>query len=312
MRRADAATLTPRNAFPFVRVIRALTRLAHPVSFARPSRTQTEAATRCGLTQPRINDLLRGRLSRFSLDALVNIAAALGQRVHEELDAAAQAGRGRQRAAVRQPLAQPGDARGRKVGARSVARASAEKKTEHARGVTERSSESAALPVAPLALETPRLAMRMFRETDWDELHEMFRDGECVRYTIGSPLTHWQTWRTLASYLGHWQLRGYGPYAVVERSTGAMIGPVGLWFPGEWPEPEIKWSLARRFWGHGYATEAACAVQQMAAMFGYKRLISLIVPENVRSKAVARRLNGIYERTISFRGGHAEIFAYAL
>ena len=44
--------------------------------------TQVEAAAQCGLTQPRISDLLRGRISRFSLDALVNIAAALGQRVH--------------------------------------------------------------------------------------------------------------------------------------------------------------------------------------------------------------------------------------
>lgn len=48
--------------------------------------TQGEAATRCGVTQPRINDLLRGRISRFSLDALVNIAAALGQRVHVALE----------------------------------------------------------------------------------------------------------------------------------------------------------------------------------------------------------------------------------
>ncbi|WP_342240250.1 helix-turn-helix domain-containing protein [Inquilinus sp. OTU3971] len=50
--------------------------------------TQAEAAARCGVTQPRINDLLRGRVSRFSLDALVNIATALGRRVHVELDAA--------------------------------------------------------------------------------------------------------------------------------------------------------------------------------------------------------------------------------
>ncbi len=50
--------------------------------------TQAEASRHCGVTQPRINDLLRGRLSRFSLDALVNIAAALGQRVHVELEAA--------------------------------------------------------------------------------------------------------------------------------------------------------------------------------------------------------------------------------
>jgi len=50
--------------------------------------TQTEAAARCGVTQPRINDLLRGRVSRFSLDALVNIATSLGRRVRVEVDAA--------------------------------------------------------------------------------------------------------------------------------------------------------------------------------------------------------------------------------
>lgn len=50
--------------------------------------TQTEAASHCGVTQPRINDLLRGRVSRFSLDALVNISTALGCRVRVELEAA--------------------------------------------------------------------------------------------------------------------------------------------------------------------------------------------------------------------------------
>ena len=50
--------------------------------------TQVDAAARCGVTQPRINDLLRGRIARFSLDALVNMAAALGRRVRVELQAA--------------------------------------------------------------------------------------------------------------------------------------------------------------------------------------------------------------------------------
>ena len=50
--------------------------------------TQAEAARRCGVTQPRINDLLRGRVSRFSIDALVNIATAIGWTVHFELQAA--------------------------------------------------------------------------------------------------------------------------------------------------------------------------------------------------------------------------------
>jgi len=50
--------------------------------------TQVEAARHCGVTQPRVKDLLRGRVSRFSLDALVNISAALGCRVRVDLDAA--------------------------------------------------------------------------------------------------------------------------------------------------------------------------------------------------------------------------------
>jgi len=51
--------------------------------------TQKEAAKHCGVTQPRINDLLRGRIARFSIDALVNIASALGRKVTVRLDDAA-------------------------------------------------------------------------------------------------------------------------------------------------------------------------------------------------------------------------------
>ena len=50
--------------------------------------TQTEAAEHCRVTQPRINDLLRGRVSHFSLDALVNIATAIGRRVHLAIEVA--------------------------------------------------------------------------------------------------------------------------------------------------------------------------------------------------------------------------------
>ena len=51
--------------------------------------TQAEAAKHCGVTQPRINDLLRGRIARFSIEALVNIASALGRKVRVRLDTAA-------------------------------------------------------------------------------------------------------------------------------------------------------------------------------------------------------------------------------
>ena len=43
--------------------------------------TQTETAHQLGITQPRVSDLLRGKLSKFSLDALVNMLARLGSDV---------------------------------------------------------------------------------------------------------------------------------------------------------------------------------------------------------------------------------------
>ena len=44
------------------------------------------AAKRLGLAQPQMNDLLRGRIDRFSLDALINLATAAGLAVRIEVD----------------------------------------------------------------------------------------------------------------------------------------------------------------------------------------------------------------------------------
>jgi predicted XRE-type DNA-binding protein len=82
----DAIGDTPEEAAN----LQARAQLMRQIAFLVKSRQwkQTEAARHCGVTQPRLNDLLRGRISRFSLDALVNIATSLGQRVKIEIEAA--------------------------------------------------------------------------------------------------------------------------------------------------------------------------------------------------------------------------------
>jgi predicted XRE-type DNA-binding protein len=82
----DAITDTPGQAANLrarVELMRQITALVQKQGW-----TQVEAAHHSGVTQPRINDLLRRRLSRFSLDALVNIATALGCRVRVDLESA--------------------------------------------------------------------------------------------------------------------------------------------------------------------------------------------------------------------------------
>jgi predicted XRE-type DNA-binding protein len=82
----DAISDTPEDAAN----LQARAQLMHQITELVKSKgwKQTEAAQHCGVTQPRLNDLLRGRISRFSLDALVNIATSLGQRVKIQIEAA--------------------------------------------------------------------------------------------------------------------------------------------------------------------------------------------------------------------------------
>ena len=53
------------------------------------SETQTKAAKHLGITQPRLNDLLRGRIEKFSLDALVDMLARVGKQVAVKVKKAA-------------------------------------------------------------------------------------------------------------------------------------------------------------------------------------------------------------------------------
>ena len=142
------------------------------------------------------------------------------------------------------------------------------------------------------SLETERLVLRMFRESDTDAYAEMVGDPEVMRFLGGGqPVPRAEAWRNMAMILGHWQLRGYGMWAVEEKATGEMVGRVGCWRPEGWPGLEVGWTLRRRFWGRGYATEAARASLSYAfTTLGQTRVISLIAPENVNSIRVAERL----------------------
>jgi len=163
----------------------------------------------------------------------------------------------------------------------------------------------------PEKTETNRLILRCFKEDDWVDLHTLYSDPVCTQYTIKRSLTEGESWRTMAGMIGHWQIRGYGPYALEEKATGRVMGPVGLWYPNDWPSPEIKWALSRDFWGLGYASEAARAVKKIAAEYlSDLSLISLIYPDNIPSIKLAEAVGAKFEKEIAFRGQTAQIFRH--
>jgi len=164
----------------------------------------------------------------------------------------------------------------------------------------------------PERIETERLILRCFKEDDWIDLHQIYSNPECTRHTIQRTLTEGESWRTMATIIGHWQIRGYGPYAVEDKAGGKVMGPVGLWYPNDWPEPEIKWALAREFWGRGYASEAARAVNTMAAEYMPETsLISLIFSDNEPSIKLAEAIGAKFEKEFKFRGQIAYIFRHS-
>jgi RimJ/RimL family protein N-acetyltransferase len=145
-------------------------------------------------------------------------------------------------------------------------------------------------------LETERLRLRGFGESDLDRFAEFCASAALTRF-VGGTSDRRTTWGRIAAYLGHWVLRGYGHWAIEEKASGRFVGYSGLWKPEGWPEPEVIWGLHGDAHGRGYATEAARRVREYAYReLGWRTAASFIAPENVPSQRVAHRLGAARER----------------
>lgn len=163
----------------------------------------------------------------------------------------------------------------------------------------------------PESINTARLNLEKVTIEDWPSLHNFYKDVEATRYTTGHPLSEGESWRIVAALIGHWEIHGYGPYTLKLKDSGSVVGVVGLWYPGDWPEPEIMWSLVPGYSGKGYAREAAFAVRQMAAeCLPQLHLISLIFEQNRASIRLAESLGATLEQRFLFRDKEALIYRH--
>jgi RimJ/RimL family protein N-acetyltransferase len=158
-------------------------------------------------------------------------------------------------------------------------------------------------------IKTERLLLRQFRESDLDDYAEMCGDPEVMRYLGGATLSRMEAWRNMATVVGHWQLRGFGLWAVEELESARLVGRVGCWRPDGWPGLELAWTLRRSFWGRGYATEAARSALDVAfTCLGQTHVISMIHSENKPSLRVARRLGMRLEGSAELLGNPVVVY----
>lgn len=139
-------------------------------------------------------------------------------------------------------------------------------------------------------LHTSRLVLRRPGPDDWPAARDFFLSDRSAG--IGGPLSLGQAWRAFAAELGHWEMRGYGMWAVCRRDEDRALGLIGPWHPADWPETEIGWMIFdSAAEGTGIATEAArAAIAHARDALGWTRIVSYIAPDNARSIRLAEKL----------------------
>jgi len=142
----------------------------------------------------------------------------------------------------------------------------------------------------PPVIEADRFTLRVPGPQDFERFAAFFGSGR-ARF-VGGPVGRDQAWRVLGTVIGHWSLRGWGPFALVPRGETVAAGSVGPWFPEGWPEPEIGWMLwDARLEGCGLMRDAALAARRHAyGDLGWTTAVSYIAPDNTRSRTLAERL----------------------
>lgn len=156
---------------------------------------------------------------------------------------------------------------------------------------------------------TERLKLRRWREDDLDGYAAIVADPEVTRFLGDRPLDRVAAWRQLALFVGHRELRGWTQPAVVERSSGRLIGRGGLWRPEGWPGLEVGWLLESASWGRGYASELGRAVRDHAfTVLGAGHLLSVIHRDNAASIRVAQAIGGRFERGHEVDGAPCVIY----
>lgn len=156
-------------------------------------------------------------------------------------------------------------------------------------------------------LETERLILRHFAVEDFADLAAFWADPGVVKFIGGAPQSAEISWNRLLRYIGHWQVLGYGYWAVFEKQTNRYIGSFGLQeakrdLTPALEYPEAGWALMPEVHGKGYAREALTALLAWADSTLKTPLCCIIDAENQRSIHLAQQFGFHFEHDVSYHG----------
>ena len=145
-----------------------------------------------------------------------------------------------------------------------------------------------------IELETSRLRMRQWRESDRAPFAAMNADPAVMEF-FASPPSPAASDASIDAWQAQFAAQGWSNWAVELRESSEFVGFTGLSVPRRTfsfsPCVEVGWRLARRFWGRGFATEAARAALRVAfERLSLSEIVSFTAVGNLRSRAVMERI----------------------
>lgn len=152
-------------------------------------------------------------------------------------------------------------------------------------------------------LKTDRLTLRAPAACDWPQWKAMMASDRS-RFIRPDDIDDGKAWRAFGHIIGHWVLRGCGSFIITRTGDNTALGMTGPWYPANWPERELGWSIwSAQAEGQGIAFEAAQAARDYAFdVLGWDTAVSYVAPENERSIALAQRLGAKRDDNADFPG----------
>ncbi len=158
-------------------------------------------------------------------------------------------------------------------------------------------------------IETTRLRLRGFCESDLEAQAATLADPAVTRFLGGKPHTREESWRRMLSSVGLWPMLGFGYWLVERKADGCYLGQVGFAdykrdvTPSIEGSPEMGWIFAQHSHGQGYATEAVLAALGWAdEQLPHDEVTAIISPDNEASVRVAERAGFDLRQTALYRG----------
>ncbi len=158
--------------------------------------------------------------------------------------------------------------------------------------------------------ESERLIYKKLNEAFLEDLREFVNDPKCTRFMAFPDIPDQAKW-WLDKQLNRYREGTGGINALIEKSTGKMVGTAGIvkQIVDEKDEWEIGYHLKSRFWGRGYASEAAIFCKTKAFETNFTdSIISIIHVDNIPSQKVAVRNGMIREKQTVYKGLPVYIF----